>query len=453
MRRPALALILLLGLCLLPAAAQAAQEVDVGIITVKSRELAQSLRQRLAAGEPFEALAREHSVAPTAARGGRLGRVAWGRLRAEFRQALQGLEPGEPSPVVPTEEGFNILMRFSQAQAPRAGAQAPEEPAAAPAEDRYLQARQKLLAGLEAMVAGDLAGGEESFSQAMGLNPREESAPFLLEVVRGARAGQVKAQAAESFAEGFLAMTEGNGAKALERFRQASRQDPRLWQAKLFTANLLAGQGKKDQAKGLWQEVLRENPDAALAYVSLGMVARDEGDLDEARRLLGKALELNPDLGEAHYILGGIALYKGDFPEAERRFKTATALNPYNEEAFNDLGLALAYQGQMEAAEKAYRQALEINPQYASAHVNLGTLYAHQERLEKAADEFNKALNLDPTLADAHSNLAATYILQKKWDLALKHADRALEMNYPVPPVILKKLEPHRGKGRPAEGQ
>jgi tetratricopeptide (TPR) repeat protein len=465
MPRPALALVFLLGLCLLCPVSAPAEQVDIGILTVKSRELAQKLRQRLEQGEAFESLAREHSVAPTASRGGRLGRVALGRLRPEFRQAIRGLAPGQPSQVVPTEEGFNILMRFGAGAAARAEPapepreevrRAPRQRPAAPQpeqEEHYLEARQKILAGLEAMSAGDLVEAESRFSEAMGLSPREETAPFLLEMARAARRDKVQPDAAQSFARGFMAMTRGEGDEALKGFRQAMRQDPDLWQAKLFTANLLAGQGQKEQAKALWREVLVDNPQAALAYASLGMVARDEGDLDEARRLLQKALQLNPDLAEAHYILGGIALHRGDFPEAARRFKTTVALAPYKEEAYNDLGLALAYQGQAEEAEKAYLRALELNPQNALAHLNLGTLYAQQRRLEKAVDEFLKALNQDPGLADAHSNLAAAYILQDKWDLAIKHADAALDMNYPVPEPILKKLEPHRRQEKPAAQQ
>ncbi|MCA1905623.1 MAG: peptidyl-prolyl cis-trans isomerase, partial [Desulfarculus sp.] len=99
-----------------------AQEVDLGVITVKQKSLADTIRQRLLKGDSFESLAKNYSVGPAASRGGRLGRVPETRIRSEFMRALAGLAPGQPSGVVATEEGFNILMRFD---APPALAKAP----------------------------------------------------------------------------------------------------------------------------------------------------------------------------------------------------------------------------------------------------------------------------------------------------------------------------------------
>jgi len=449
---------------IMAAAAQASQEVDLGVITVKDAKLAEALRNQLAGGAPFEDLARRYSVSPTANRGGRLGQVSLGRLRPEYRAALKDLAPNKPSQVVPTEEGYTILMRFEPAPTPatrpdtafrldKPAMPAPSAPpASGPEEERYLKARRQILAGLESMVAGDMAGSEKKFSQAMGLNPHEASTPFLLEVARRVQSGAYKKEAGVAFAEGFLSMTQGQPAGALQGFTKAGKLDPRLWQAKLFQGNLLAGQGKRQEAKKLWQEVIEARPDAALAYVSLGIMARDEGELQEAQRLLQEALKINPDLAEAHYVLGGIALFNGDFAEAERRYKTTLVLDPFNEEAHNDLGLSRLYQGRKEDAEAAYLKALEINPNFAAAHVNLGNLRAQEGRLNQAVDEFTKALNLDPSLADAHNNLAAAFILLGQWDKAIEHVDAALGMNYPVPQVILDKVAPHR-KSQPSEKQ
>jgi len=422
------------------------EEVDLGVITVKDKALAQSLRNQLLKGASFEALAKKYSVAPTASRGGRLGRVAMKRLRSEFRQALQGLAPNRPSAVVPTEGGYNVLMRFGVPEEPSLAAGAGQAAAPTDPEQRFLQARQQTMAGMEALVAGNFAKAESAFSQARGLNPQEEAVTFFQEMTTESSGGKVAKKAVSTFAEGFLAMTEGDTKKAADLFGKAAQMDAKLWQAKLFQANMLAGLGQRDQARALWRAVLTQRPNTALAYVSLGMLARDENKIPEARQLFQQALQINPDLAEAHYNLGGLALYEGKFTEAERQYRATIAANPFNDEAHNDLGLALFYQGKVEEAEKQYVRALEINPNYASAHLNLGTLYAQTKRYNQAIDEFNKALAVDPTLIDAHSNLAAAYILKEDWPRAIEHADMALKANYPVPEAILKKLEPHRKK-------
>jgi tetratricopeptide (TPR) repeat protein len=441
-----LVLVMVFGALALPPAVMAQNEVDLGIITVKDKALAESLRAQLLKGASFEALAKKHSVAPTALRGGRLGRVPMKRLRTEFRQALTGLPANQPSKVVPTEGGYNILMRFgAQAQAKD---QATPKAQKTDSGEKFLMARQKTMAGMEALMAGNFKAALKDFSEARGLNPSESSTPFFQEMTQKAVDKKVSAKAVSTFAEGFVAMTQGDAKKAAELFTQAAKLDVKLWQAKLFQANMVAGLGQIGQAKKLLKEVIAAKPNTALAYVSMGMLVRDQGQIKEAKQYFQKALKINPVMAEAHYNLGGLALYQGDLKEAEHQFRATIASDPFNEEAHNDLGLAMAYQGKIKAAENQYIKALELNPNFASAHLNLGTLYAQTKRYNRAIDEYNKALAVDPTLMDAHSNLAATYVLKEDWPRAIEHVDIALKANYPVPKAILKKIEPHRKKAK-----
>ncbi|MFH1035850.1 MAG: tetratricopeptide repeat protein [Pseudomonadota bacterium] len=437
-----------------------AESVDLGVITVKSKALAESLRQRLLKGEGFEGLAKANSVGSTAQRGGRLGIVPEERLRSEYRQAVKGLKPGQPSAVIPTEEGYNLLMRFDQAapaapSAPAAAgatgrslAPAPVAPVPAQpgpvADSPQLAARLEVMAGLEEMTAGQMKTSEAHLSKALGLNPREDSAAFLLDVARGALAGKIKPEAAKAFGEGFLRMFNGEGQEALASFRKAKQLDPRLWQATLFEANLLAGGGKASEAMSLLQQLLKDNPHLARPHLTLGLIAQDQRQLDLAAHEFKQALALDPALAEAHYHLGTLALAKGNMEEAERALKAAVAADPFKEEAINDLGLVFGATGRIQEAEKAYKKALELNPDYAAAHVNLGTLYASSERINQGIDEFNKALALEPNLAFAHNNLATAYALKEEWALAIQHADIAVKLGLPVADVLMKKLAPHR---------
>ncbi len=439
----------------------AAQDVDLGVITVKQKSLADSIRQRLLKGESFESLARAHSVSPTASRGGRLGIVPETRLRGEFKQALAGLRPGHPSVVVPTEEGYSILMRFGQAPAaaqaqalgpapalapsgPAVRPPSPASPAKTTSDSPQLAARLQVMAGLEQMVAGDLKKAEARFSQALGLNPREDSANFLLEVARGAISGRHKTQAASSLADGFIKMFDGRGPESLAAFRQARQQDPGMWQAGLFEANMLAGMGKREEAGAILHQLLKNNPRLTRPHLSLGMIAIEQNQLEQAALEFRQALAIDPDLAEAHYRLGNLALSTGKIEEAERELKAAVASDPYKEEAHNDLGLVLGATGRGGEAEKEYQRAMELNPAYVSPYVNLGQLYAQTGRLNQAVDEFNKALALDPGLGQAHNNLAVAYTMKEDWALAIQHADMAVKLGTPVPEVLLKKLAPHR---------
>jgi len=443
----AIGTILLALLCLTPATPAQAREVDLGVITVKSKAQADRIRARLLKGESFEKLARKHSVGAAASRGGRLGLVPMKRLRPEYKEALKGLAPGKPSAIVPTEEGYTILMLFPGTATATAPAPAPGKPSSPVVkEDRFRLARQKMMAGLEALVAGNQAEARRHFSQAVGYNPRQDSAPFFLDMMEELKAGKYSAKAVGTFAEGFLAMLQGEVKGALALFKKAAAQDPRLWQAKLFEGNMLGELGQKERAAQLWRQVLKQNPRAALAHISLGVQALEMKKLEEAKDQFRKALAIDPDLATAYYHLGNLALRQGDLKEAERQLKAAIAADPYLDQAYNDLGLVMAYSGRLDQAKKYYRKALDINPEYAAVHLNLGTLYARQKLYNQAIDEFNKALALMPAMAEAHNNLAAAYVLKKDWPNAIKHADIALKLRFPVPENVLKAIEPHRKK-------
>lgn len=73
------------------------------------RREAEALRERLLAGEDFQALAASASDSQTRVRGGRMGAVPPGTLRPEIEAVAFGLAAGEISPVIETPDGFTIL--------------------------------------------------------------------------------------------------------------------------------------------------------------------------------------------------------------------------------------------------------------------------------------------------------------------------------------------------------
>ncbi len=106
-------LVALLGVAIaalfVAAAEQGPSELVLQVILLDSREKAEQIRLRIQAGEPFESLARENSVDPTAADGGNLGKVSVSGLRTDLREALKGLGPGQVTGVVPMPTGYMIL--------------------------------------------------------------------------------------------------------------------------------------------------------------------------------------------------------------------------------------------------------------------------------------------------------------------------------------------------------
>lgn len=91
--------------------------VPLQIILVATRQKANEIRELLNAGEPFERLAQERSIDPSAADGGYLGRVKISTLQPEIREAIRGLYPGQESGVIETPSGYMIVRLLSEAAA------------------------------------------------------------------------------------------------------------------------------------------------------------------------------------------------------------------------------------------------------------------------------------------------------------------------------------------------
>ena len=77
--------------------------------TNNAAQLAADLRQRCAAGEKFEDLARQFSKGTGAEKGGDWGWQQPGELRPELRTAAAALQPGQVSPAVKMDDDFYLL--------------------------------------------------------------------------------------------------------------------------------------------------------------------------------------------------------------------------------------------------------------------------------------------------------------------------------------------------------
>ena len=84
--------------------------VRVRQLLLRVRSDAESARQRLLEGEPFEQLSAEVSSAPNAAQGGGLGIVTEGDLPPEFEDAIFPLETGAVSEPVEGPAGYHIFQ-------------------------------------------------------------------------------------------------------------------------------------------------------------------------------------------------------------------------------------------------------------------------------------------------------------------------------------------------------
>ncbi len=78
-------------------------------ILVSSEEFCQELKDKIAAGEDFAALAKEHSSCPSGSDGGELGTFGRGQMVPEFDTVVFSAPVNEVQGPVRTQFGYHLL--------------------------------------------------------------------------------------------------------------------------------------------------------------------------------------------------------------------------------------------------------------------------------------------------------------------------------------------------------
>jgi tetratricopeptide (TPR) repeat protein len=217
-------------------------------------------------------------------------------------------------------------------------------------------------------------------------------------------------------------------------------------------------QGKLSDAVAACEQALKQKPDFAPAYKTLGKISQVQGNLAKAKHWYVKALEIQPDFGEVYTNLatlytqeknweralicyqkanyaqaedtktnssqGVLAFNHGDIEVyiqgaeafyAQRKFEQAAAacqrviqVKP-DPRVYKILGNARQAQGKVEEAKSCYAKAIELDPDFAEAYTNLGTLYAQEQQWQSAIAFYQKAIALQPNLASTYRNLARVW--------------------------------------------
>jgi choline-sulfatase len=227
------------------------------------------------------------------------------------------------------------------------------------------------------------------------------------------RAGQSQAaltpeQAAKLQALGYVS-SGSSKPESEEKERGADPKDKVEIANALHQALLEADQEQYREAIPLFQQVLKAEPNIALANLQLGRALNSLEQYDKALPWLQKAVELTPQSAEAHYELGAALGETGDWPGSAKQFEAAVALDPASDDLHFNLGSAYEELDRVSDAMKQYRAALEINPNNFRANLFLGRRLAMQDHPKEALPLLQKAVKLQPQSADAHKFLGSVY--------------------------------------------
>ena len=147
-------------------------------------------------------------------------------------------------------------------------------------------------------------------------------------------------------------------------------------------ADILKKQDKPSEAITRYLESLQieEYPEV---HVRLGQLVANEGKTEEAAFHFYRALEMNPALVDARVNLGILLVRKGMIDEARKEYLTALRVAPNLTEAHFSLGNLYLREGKLEDARRHLAEAVRANPDHAGARTNLGVTRDGRETSRK----------------------------------------------------------------------
>jgi tetratricopeptide (TPR) repeat protein len=150
---------------------------------------------------------------------------------------------------------------------------------------------------------------------------------------------------------------------AVKAFQQARQLRPNDVEPALQLALVYETMGQKTLARPLYEEILKLQPDNAIALNNLAYImAEGGGDLDQALSLAQRAKDRLPEDPNVSDTLGWIYIKKNLSDNAVKIFRTLVAAQPENSTYRYHLGMALYQKGDRPEAKKVLQSALEKKP-------------------------------------------------------------------------------------------
>jgi tetratricopeptide (TPR) repeat protein len=168
--------------------------------------------------------------------------------------------------------------------------------------------------------------------------------------------------------------------------------------ARMRSANVLARQGKLDEARSFLKRAAAENPDEeAQLIVAEAQLLREANRNQDAFTLLHEALQKEPDQPELLYDYALTAEKLERFDVLESNLRKLIEVRPDHAHAYNALGYSFAERNQrLPEARKLIERALELAPDDYFILDSLGWVLYREGDLKGAAEQLRRAYSGRP---------------------------------------------------------
>jgi tetratricopeptide (TPR) repeat protein len=257
----------------------------------------------------------------------------------------------------------------------------------------------------------------------------------------------------------------------IEKALSFAVDDDSMSKAKSLKGFILVMQGEYEQAKGIFDNMLKKYGASCTIMSGLGHIYNAKKDFNKAREYFEKAIQLGKNRKDSNTIMALLGLgwveanehkdkealkyyqkvleeeplnilallgmgnaynWLEEYNKAETYFNKVLEIDKNNEYALAELGTVYLNRGNTKHAQELLTASLNINnTTYSCPYEGLGLLYLKDGKIKEAEDNFKKAIEINPDAEyRKYNGLAEIYIKQGKYEEAKELLHKALK-NYP----------------------
>ncbi|MEM9057309.1 MAG: XrtA/PEP-CTERM system TPR-repeat protein PrsT, partial [Pseudomonadota bacterium] len=218
------------------------------------------------------------------------------------------------------------------------------------------------------------------------LELRTDNVPALLNLAK-LEVDEQRPEIADALLANFETVNPGNLAALMGRSRLAEQM------------------GDKEKARGLLEEAIEANPEAARPRLILGRYYLTTGEVAAAAPLLDGVVQDHAEIPEAQELAGQLRLAQARHEEALEHFETVVKMQPNEASAHFNLARAQVALGKEVLARTSLEEVLRIQPGHLRATTAL-------VRLESRAGNNSRALSLVQVLKNDYPGSGAPFVLE-----------------------------------------
>jgi Tfp pilus assembly protein PilF len=166
--------------------------------------------------------------------------------------------------------------------------------------------------------------------------------------------------------------------------------------------------GKTDDAKNEFRKSIIADPEYALPWNALGLIAMNDGDLAEADSLFREAVRIDSTYAPALFNLGGLHFAKKDYEGADTFYREAIAADSSVGAYYNNYGAFLVDRKRYADALRILDMGLRVDSGESRPFLlkNRGRAAAGMGREDEAVRDWQEAVSAKPDLYEVQIYLA-----------------------------------------------